>query len=96
MPAREKAARDKSLSMLEALPIEERIRLYHRVHAARKTIAKRVAELTDPDRDKRHAAAASVGQPLPKAGRHDKELFGKRRVLGGGLLDADSSLEKNT
>ena len=76
MPAREKAARDKSLSMLEALPIEERIRLYRRVHAARKTIAKRVAELTDPDRDKRHAAtlrimgiqpASSEQQPITAA-----------------------------
>ena len=42
----EQRARIKCLGLLETLPMQERLRLYRRVHAARKTIANRVEELT--------------------------------------------------
>jgi hypothetical protein len=44
LPARERESRERSLKNLEELSLEERLRLYKRVHAAKKAIAQRVTD----------------------------------------------------
>jgi hypothetical protein len=45
LPPREREAREKSLQKLGELSLEEKLRLFKRVHAAKKTIAQRVTDV---------------------------------------------------
>lgn len=83
LPPAEKDARERSLQKLMQLPLDERLRLYKRVNAAKKVMAARVVgELKDP----------SVGQPKTPRELEDHISVVANRVLRE-VLEAERAEE---
>ena len=89
MPPKERRARERSLAQVEAIPVEERVQLYARVHAAKKRVGTKIIDFVN------RAPTSSDAQVDAAASRFLDEIVQEERAMDGAKSKASNEQQED-